>query len=80
MACSRNLTIVDFAQAAGAANRILSLRTPKDVVPRKYEGLPDAEGGVGIEFQNVYFTYEGRETSVLSNLNLKVSLPRSLYV
>lgn len=62
----------NMAQAAGAANRILSMRTPKDAVPPKYESVIEPEGGVGIDFQNVSFTYKNREVPVLSNLNMQI--------
>lgn len=62
----------NMAQATGAANRILSMRPPKNAAPPTYTPLPAAEKGVGIDFQNVYFTYKSREVPVLSNLNLQV--------
>jgi ATP-binding cassette subfamily B (MDR/TAP) protein 1 len=62
----------NMAQAAGAANRILSLRTHKSTAPPKYTPVVPSPGGVAIEFANVYFTYKSREVPVLSNLNIKV--------
>jgi ATP-binding cassette subfamily B (MDR/TAP) protein 1 len=62
----------NMAQAAGAANRILSLRTHKSTAPPVYKPVAPASGGVSIEFQNVYFSYKSREVPVLSNLNIKV--------
>ncbi|KAF2193244.1 lipid A export ATP-binding/permease protein-like protein msbA [Zopfia rhizophila CBS 207.26] len=62
----------NVAQATGAANRILSMRTWKKIQQPKYDDLRDSDSGVGIEFQNVYFTYKSREVPVLSNLNIKV--------
>jgi len=61
-----------MAQASGAANRILSLRVSKKAAPKKYDPINKASGGVGVEFQNVYFTYKGREVPVLSNFNIKI--------
>jgi ATP-binding cassette subfamily B (MDR/TAP) protein 1 len=62
----------NMAQAAGAANRILSMRPSSKAPPFKYEEIRKPEGGVGIEFQNVSFAYKSREVPVLSNLNIKV--------
>jgi ATP-binding cassette subfamily B (MDR/TAP) protein 1 len=62
----------NMAQATGAANRILSMRPPKNAPPPSYPRLNNPTEGVGIEFQNVYFTYKSREVPVLSNLNLQV--------
>ncbi|KAF2262188.1 leptomycin B resistance protein pmd1 [Lojkania enalia] len=62
----------NMAQATGAANRILSMRTSKKNKPPKYEDLKPSSNGVGIIFQNVSFTYKGREVPVLSNLSLKI--------
>lgn len=62
----------NIASATSAANRILSMRTPNDAPPPKYEAIQEPEGGVGVEFQNVYFTYKSRDVPVLSNLNIKV--------
>jgi ATP-binding cassette subfamily B (MDR/TAP) protein 1 len=62
----------NMAQATGAANRILSMRPPKNAPAPNYTPLPIAEKGVGIDFNNVYFTYKSREVPVLSNLNLQV--------
>jgi ATP-binding cassette subfamily B (MDR/TAP) protein 1 len=62
----------NMAQATGAANRILSMRPPKESAARSYPPLNSSTDGVGIEFQNVYFTYKSREVPVLSNLNLQV--------
>jgi len=61
-----------MAQATGAANRFLSMRPPKDAPPPSYSPLLSSEEGVGIEFQNVYFTYQSREVPVLSNLNMQI--------
>ena len=62
----------NMAQATGAANRILSMRPPKNAPPPSYPPLPLADEGVGIDFQNVYFTYKSREVPVLSNLTIQV--------
>lgn len=62
----------NMAQATGASNRILSMRPPKDTEGKTYQPIPESSAGVGIEFQNVFFTYKSREVPVLSNLNIQV--------
>ena len=62
-----------MAQATGAANRILSMRPPKDAAPPTYSTLIDPAAGASVDFQNVSFTYKSRDTQVLSNLNLHVA-------
>lgn len=62
----------NMAQATGAANRILSLRTNEKDADEKWADMNDSEEGVSVEFRNVSFTYKSREVPVLSNLNLKV--------
>ncbi|KAF2623306.1 leptomycin B resistance protein pmd1 [Macroventuria anomochaeta] len=63
----------NMAQATGAANRILSMRPPKDAAAPTYPALRNPSGGVSVDFQNVNFTYKSRDTQVLSNLNLHVA-------
>ncbi|KAJ4364631.1 ABC-type transporter tr06 [Neocucurbitaria cava] len=62
----------NIAQATGASNRILSMRPPQNAPPPNYTVLRNSSAGVGITFQNVYFTYKSREVPVLSNLNIQV--------
>ena len=62
----------NMASATGSANRILGMRPSKKAKPPKYDALPEVAGGVGIEFQNVYFSYKSRAVPVLSNINIKV--------
>jgi ABC-type multidrug transport system fused ATPase/permease subunit len=62
----------NMASATGAANRILSMRVTDKTEPAKYEPVVESAGGIGVEFQNVYFTYKSREVQVLSNLNIKI--------
>lgn len=62
-----------MAQATGAANRILSMRPPKDAPPPTYPALLDPPGGVSIDFRDVSFTYKSRSSPVLSNLNLHIA-------
>jgi ABC-type multidrug transport system fused ATPase/permease subunit len=62
-----------MAQATGAANRILSMRPPKDAAAPTYSTLLESSGGASVDFQNVSFTYKSRDTQVLSNLNLHIA-------
>ncbi|KAH7385568.1 P-loop containing nucleoside triphosphate hydrolase protein [Phaeosphaeria sp. MPI-PUGE-AT-0046c] len=62
----------NMAQATGAANRILSMRTSKKDSEVAWTDMKESQEGVGVEFRNVSFTYKSREVPVLSNLNLKV--------
>ena len=62
-----------MAQATGAANRILSMRSPKNTVVPNHAALHNPSGGVSVEFKNIYFAYKSRDTQVLSNLNLHVA-------
>ena len=62
-----------MAQATGAANRILSMRSPKNSAVPNHAALLDPPGGVSVEFQDVCFAYKSRDTQVLSNLNLHVA-------
>lgn len=62
----------NMAQATGAANRILSMRTGQKDNDEPWTDMKDSEEGVSVEFRNVSFTYKTREVPVLSNLNLKV--------
>lgn len=61
------------AQASAAANRILSIRDSKNLdAISAAEQVPDTEGGVKIEFQDVYFKYPTRDMSVFKGLNLTI--------
>ncbi|KAF2849457.1 lipid A export ATP-binding/permease protein-like protein msbA [Plenodomus tracheiphilus IPT5] len=62
----------NMAQATLAANRILSMRTPKHTTTPSYPDLNDSTTGVGIDFQNVYFAYKSRQVPVLTNLNITI--------
>lgn len=62
-----------MAQATGAANRILSMRPPKNTAAPTYPALRNPSGGVGVDFENVNFAYKSRDRQVLSNLNLHVA-------
>src|SRR3569833_203993 len=61
------------AQAAAASNRILSIRETriKDSVSTS-ESVPDTEGGVKIELEDVHFKYPTRNVSIFRGLNITV--------
>lgn len=61
------------AQAAQAANRILSIRGSRneDTVPTT-EQVPDTDGGIKIELQDVHFRYPTRDVSIFKGLNLTI--------
>ncbi|SPN96941.1 related to multidrug resistance protein [Cephalotrichum gorgonifer] len=61
------------AQAAAASNRILDMRESQnnDKVAEGEE-IPDVEGGVKIELQDLHFKYPTRETPVFRGLNLTI--------
>ncbi|KAF2870724.1 leptomycin B resistance protein pmd1 [Massariosphaeria phaeospora] len=63
----------NMAQAAGAANRILSMRTHNDTKAATYKALSPSPGGISVEFRSVNFSYKSRDVPVLSNLNIKVA-------
>lgn len=71
----------DAAQATAASNRILEARSSqnRDSVADT-EQIPDTEGGVEIELQDVYFRYATRDVSIFKGLNMHVSVPGSLKV
>lgn len=61
------------AQAAAAANRILSIRDTRnrDTVSTD-EKIPDTDGGVKIELENVHFRYPTRDVSIFKGLNITI--------
>ncbi|KAK7432704.1 ABC transporter bea3 [Neonectria magnoliae] len=61
------------AQVTAAANRILDMRESrlKDRVSTTQE-IPDVEGGIKIELENIHFKYPTRSTPVFKGLNLTV--------
>jgi ATP-binding cassette, subfamily B (MDR/TAP), member 1 len=62
----------NIAQAAAASNRIISLRPPKDEEGKTLQAFQVEQGGIGIEFKDVNFTYKSRSISVLKDMNLKI--------
>ena len=70
-----NMLISDFAQAAQAANRILSFRVPDKQDNKATAELQDTEGGVKIELRDLWFKYPTRDVPIFTGLNLTVSDP-----
>ncbi|KAL8377843.1 hypothetical protein RB595_008498 [Gaeumannomyces hyphopodioides] len=69
------------AQATSAANRILGARETAQKDLSAVEGqksVPDADQGIGIEFEDVYFKYPTRDVSIFKGLNL--SIPKGQFV
>ena len=61
------------AQVTAAANRILNMRETRltDKVSTSQE-IPDTEGGMSIELDNIHFKYPSRSTPVFRGLNLTI--------
>ncbi|KAK0617933.1 P-loop containing nucleoside triphosphate hydrolase protein [Bombardia bombarda] len=61
------------AQATAGASRILEARGGRmeDTVSRA-EAVPDTEGGVRIEFEDVHFKYPTRDASIFKGLSLTI--------
>ncbi|CAG8952578.1 hypothetical protein HYFRA_00009684 [Hymenoscyphus fraxineus] len=62
----------NMAQAAAAANRILSFRIRPQSGARKNLEMQNTEGGVKIELQNIWFRYPTRDTPIFQGLNLTI--------
>lgn len=61
------------AQASAASNRILNMRESRNKdTAAEGEGIPDAEGGIKIELEDLHFKYPTRDTPVFKGLNLTV--------
>ena len=61
------------AQASAAANRILNARATKNKDHTSTgENIPQAEGGVKIELDNVHFKYPSRNVSVFKGLSITI--------
>lgn len=65
------------AQATGASNRILSIRESRnrDIISER-ETIPDTDGGVQIELEDVHFKYPTRNVSIFKGLNLTIEKGR----
>jgi ATP-binding cassette, subfamily B (MDR/TAP), member 1 len=68
----------DMAQAATAANRIIELRKKETVDGRLVSldkgDLGNEDGGVQVEFRNVWFRYPTRDVPILNGLSFTVCL------
>jgi ABC-type multidrug transport system fused ATPase/permease subunit len=63
----------NIVQATTAANRILGVRESRNKDDASSStSVPDAEGGVKIQFENVYFKYPTRDVSIFKNLNITI--------
>jgi ATP-binding cassette subfamily B (MDR/TAP) protein 1 len=62
----------NIVEATAAANRILSARPSKTDKQNAPPKMPTNEGPAGIEFQNVSFSYTGRDITVLDGVSLKI--------
>lgn len=61
------------AQAKAAANRILGARATRNKdTDTDAETIPDVDGGVKIELQDVYFKYPTRNVSIFKGLNITI--------
>ena len=65
-----------MAQAAAAANRILSFRIKETKAGKPASEVQNAEGGVDIELKDVWFKYPTRDIPIFTGLNLNVSILR----
>lgn len=63
----------NMAQAAAAANRILSFRSRDKIDSKATLELQDTEGGVKIELKNLWFKYPTRDIPIFTGLNMTVS-------
>jgi ATP-binding cassette, subfamily B (MDR/TAP), member 1 len=66
------LTFISLIDATAAANRILSVRPTKEEQEDNPPPMPLGEGAVGVELQDVNFSYKDRNVPVLSNLSIKI--------
>jgi ATP-binding cassette subfamily B (MDR/TAP) protein 1 len=62
----------NLVEASAAANRILSVRPTKEELNYNPKKMEQCEGAIGVEFQNVDFSYKERGVPVLTNLNLQI--------
>jgi ATP-binding cassette subfamily B (MDR/TAP) protein 1 len=62
----------NLVEASAAANRILSVRPTKEEREYNPKKMEQGEGAIGVELQNVDFSYKERGVPVLSNMNLSI--------
>ncbi|KAI1082957.1 P-loop containing nucleoside triphosphate hydrolase protein [Whalleya microplaca] len=61
------------AQAAAAANRILSIRESRNKdLSAEAARIPDTDGGIKIELQDVHFQYPTRNVSIFKGINITI--------
>ncbi|RYO96779.1 hypothetical protein DL764_007403 [Monosporascus ibericus] len=61
------------AQASAAANRILNVRDSRNKDESSAsESVPDTEGGIEIQIEDVHFKYPTRDISIFKGLNLTI--------
>lgn len=61
-----------MVEATSAANRMLSMRPNVYHKDRSERTMALSSGPVAIDFQDVWFTYEGRDVPVIKGISLKV--------
>jgi ATP-binding cassette subfamily B (MDR/TAP) protein 1 len=77
-AASQVLSVApNTAQATAAANRIFEIQESADIQRAgpsndNNQTLPEAEGGVQVELQDVHFKYPTRDVSVFEGLNITI--------
>ncbi|CZS91522.1 probable leptomycin B resistance protein pmd1 [Rhynchosporium agropyri] len=62
----------NMAQAAAAANRILSFRIASKTDEKPAVELQDTKGGVKIELRDLWFKYPTRDTPIFTGLNITI--------
>lgn len=68
-----------MAQAAAAANRILSFRVKEDTLSKNALQLEDTDGGIKVELRDLWFKYPTRDIPIFTGLNLTVTSPLELH-
>jgi ATP-binding cassette subfamily B (MDR/TAP) protein 1 len=76
-AASQVLSVApNTAQATAAANRIFEIQESADIQRagpnNKLQTLPEVEGGVRVELQDIHFKYPTRDVSVFEGLNVSI--------
>jgi ATP-binding cassette subfamily B (MDR/TAP) protein 1 len=75
-AASQVLSVApNTAQATAAANRRFEIQTSADIQrvgPSKDKDIPEVDGGVRVELQNVQFKYPTRDVPIFDGLNISI--------
>ena len=66
------ILVIDIAQAAAAANRIIAFRVRDDKKNKATSELQDTDGGIEIELKDVWFEYPTRDIPIFTGLNIKI--------